>query len=464
MFRGSYKSFIGMMLAVFLCALMLIPSAARGKETEEVQPKTLRSFIQSLDFSKEQDILRRFRRAYVPSDSITDINGKTGEFTITGSGLLTFPQADKVLFALWSAEDQSDLHWYEAKLSADGSCRTTGNVANHKHHFGKYQVHMYVVGYDGSKQRIAAANAQIKGDNYIYTYAARKNQTAYVVRIANPNIDGNPSDHVKAGIWSNFNDKDDLKWYPMKKVGEDLWETTVRSAAHKHGGVYNAHIYCGDKFLTKTQFAMKRPEPGTGSTKMIALTFDDGPGKNTGKILAQLKKYKAHATFFVVGPNAERYPKTLKAIMAAGCEIGNHSYHHSKLGNAAKDEIQEEISSVNKIVKDTTGKSIQLLRPPYGDVGDSLRQNAGMPMILWSIDSLDWKTRDTEKTIDCIMENAQDGDIVLMHDIHDETVAAAIELIPMLEEEGFQLVTVSELASAKGEILQNGIAYGSIKK
>ena len=85
-------------------------------------------------------------------------------------------------------------------------------------------------------------------------------------------------------------------------------------------------------------------------------------------------------------------------------------------------------------------------------------------MILWSIDSLDWKTRDTEKTIDCIMENAQDGDIVLMHDIHDETVAAAIELIPMLEDEGFQLVTVSELASAKGEILQNGIAYGSIKK
>lgn len=99
------------------------------------------------------------------------------------------------------------------------------------------------------------------------------------------------------------------------------------------------------------------------------------------------------------------------------------------------------------------------MRPPYGAVSDALRENAEKPMILWNIDTLDWKTRNVQQTVDNVMNDVKDGDIILMHDIYKETIDAALELIPKLEQEGYQLVTVSELAQAKGQILENGKVY-----
>ena len=99
------------------------------------------------------------------------------------------------------------------------------------------------------------------------------------------------------------------------------------------------------------------------------------------------------------------------------------------------------------------------MRPPYGAISQTVKENVDMPMILWNIDTLDWKTRDAEKTIENVMENVKDGDIILLHDIHTETIDAAIKLIPMLQEEGYQLVTVSELAGAKGIKMEKGAKY-----
>ena len=104
------------------------------------------------------------------------------------------------------------------------------------------------------------------------------------------------------------------------------------------------------------------------------------------------------------------------------------------------------------------------MRPPYGAINDTVKANVGMPMILWSIDTLDWKTRNAQSTINNVMTKVKDGDIILMHDIHTETVDAALTLIPKLEEAGYQLVTVSEMAQAKGVTLENGKAYSTIVK
>ena len=104
------------------------------------------------------------------------------------------------------------------------------------------------------------------------------------------------------------------------------------------------------------------------------------------------------------------------------------------------------------------------MRPPYGAINDTVKQNAGLPMILWSIDTLDWKTRNTQSTIDAVMNNVQDGAVILMHDIHTQSIDAAIALIPKLQEAGYQLVTISEMAEAKGIQMENGGKYGFFQK
>lgn len=142
-----------------------------------------------------------------------------------------------------------------------------------------------------------------------------------------------------------------------------------------------------------------------------------------------------------------------------GCELGNHSYDHPKFTKISIADMQAQINDTNRAIEAITGEPASVLRPPYGLINEDVKQNVGMPMILWSVDTLDWKTRDTQATIDAVLENAGDGDIVLMHDIHEPTVNAAIELIGKLQDQGYSLVTVSELAKARGYELVNGEKY-----
>lgn len=194
---------------------------------------------------------------------------------------------------------------------------------------------------------------------------------------------------------------------------------------------------------------------------MVALTFDDGPGKRTGELLAKLEEYHAHATFFMLGQKVSSYPEEVGKMKEIGCELGNHSYDHANLGKSDAAKVIDEITSTNDKVAAITGENPTVMRPPYGSISDTLKQNVGMPMILWNIDTLDWKTRNARATIDNVMNNVKDGDVILMHDIHSETIDAALELIPKLQEAGYQLVTVSELAAAKGKALESGGRYSN---
>ena len=192
---------------------------------------------------------------------------------------------------------------------------------------------------------------------------------------------------------------------------------------------------------------------------MIALTFDDGPGKYTMRLLEALEENHAKATFFMQGKNVELYEKEVAKMKEIGCELGNHSYDHPKFTKISIADMQAQINDTNRAIEAITGEPASVLRPPYGLINEDVKQNVGMPMILWSVDTLDWKTRDTQATIDAVLENAGDGDIVLMHDIHEPTVNAAIELIGKLQDQGYSLVTVSELAKARGYELVNGEKY-----
>lgn len=193
---------------------------------------------------------------------------------------------------------------------------------------------------------------------------------------------------------------------------------------------------------------------------MVALTFDDGPGKDTDRLLEALKKYNARATFFMLGNNAKNYDSVIKKMKDMNCELGNHSTTHAQLTKLSAEAIKKEIQTTSEYIKNAAGVGPTVMRPPYGAVNATVKQNVGLPMILWSVDTLDWKTKSTPKTVESIM-TAKDGDIILLHDIHTTSVDAAIEAIPKLIEKGFQLVTVSEMAEAKGQKLELGVKYFS---
>ncbi|WP_461815966.1 polysaccharide deacetylase family protein [Faecalimonas sp.] len=198
---------------------------------------------------------------------------------------------------------------------------------------------------------------------------------------------------------------------------------------------------------------------------MLALTFDDGPGVDTEKILDVLKANGARATFFMLAPKVEKYPNAVKKMKDIGCELANHSTTHTDLTKLTPEEIRKELSTtVHAVAKVTGGFPTTLVRPPYGKKNATVKATVGQPIIMWSIDTLDWKTRNAQSTINNVLKNAKDGDIVLMHDIHKQSVEAAVQLIPMLVQRGYQLVTVSELAEARGVTMESGASYSQFRK
>lgn len=191
----------------------------------------------------------------------------------------------------------------------------------------------------------------------------------------------------------------------------------------------------------------------------VALTFDDGPGQYTDKLLDCLEENGAKATFYMLGQNVERYPDIVKRMHDLGMGLANHTYDHKNLTNLTQNQITDEIEQTNALIENAAGTPSDTLRPPGGSYNSTVQNLAGMPIVKWSIDTKDWKTKSEDETYQCVMDNVQDGSIVLMHDIHEWSVDAALRLIPDLREAGYKLVTVQELAQAKGITLEDGEVY-----
>ena len=198
--------------------------------------------------------------------------------------------------------------------------------------------------------------------------------------------------------------------------------------------------------------------------KMVALTYDDGPSKYTYKVLDVMEEYNAVCTFFIVGNRVSSYQDVVKREYELGCELANHTYDHEILTKLnSKDDIIEQVEKCNDTLEKLTGERPKIMRTPGGGRNETVDSAIGMPNILWSVDTLDWKTRDTDATIKAVKEEVTDGAIVLMHDLHDPTTEAAKTIVPYLIEEGYQLVTVSELAECRGIELEDGTRYYSMR-
>lgn len=197
---------------------------------------------------------------------------------------------------------------------------------------------------------------------------------------------------------------------------------------------------------------------------MIALTFDDGPGKYTEELLNMLDEYNARATFFMLGSNVEKYPEIVKRMKEMGCELGNHSWSHTNLLKLDDADVKGEIDSTNAAISAAAGQNASQLRPPFGAYDDRIKSLAGMPLMIWSVDTRDWERKNAAEITEYVLNTVEDGDVVLMHDIHSFSVESAIELIPELTERGFQLVTISEMAEARGISLEAGARYAGFYK
>lgn len=196
------------------------------------------------------------------------------------------------------------------------------------------------------------------------------------------------------------------------------------------------------------------------SKKMIALTFDDGPNYNTSKIIDVLNKYDIKATFFVLGSRAINNKDILKKMADSGMEIGNHTYNHLLLTKYDENKIRSEIEDTSEVIYSATKKRPKLLRPSYGSVNNKIKKVANMPIIIWDIDTLDWKYHNSKRITSRVVNKVRDGDIILMHDIYSASLNALSNIIPILHDNGYEFVTIDELFYYKGISLENGKVYG----
>ena len=195
-------------------------------------------------------------------------------------------------------------------------------------------------------------------------------------------------------------------------------------------------------------------DPSQHKTR-IAFTFDDGPGEYTDELLDCLEENNAHATFFMLGQNVGSWESTVQRMADIGCEIGSHSWDHPNLYDLSMDSVAKEFSDTDAALEKACGQKASVARAPYGNWSDDIISTVGKPFFTWSLDSMDWSYLDVNKDYDAVMNgDLTDGSIILMHDIHEPSVQAAIKMIPELVQKGYKLMTVSELAAAKGVTLQ----------
>ena len=195
---------------------------------------------------------------------------------------------------------------------------------------------------------------------------------------------------------------------------------------------------------------------------MIALTFDDGPSKHTARLLDIFATYGGKGTFFVVGNLIDNRADTVKRMADEGHEVAGHSWSHRQLTKLTPDELTDQIMTTRAKIYEVTGVDSTVIRPPYGAFNNDVKEvcsNLGIIMVNWSVDTLDWKNKNADMVYNAIMNDVKDGSIILCHDLHGTTVDAMERVIPDLIEQGYQLVTVSELLSYGDEEITAGKVY-----
>ena len=177
----------------------------------------------------------------------------------------------------------------------------------------------------------------------------------------------------------------------------------------------------------------------------LALTFDDGPSEYTITLSEGLKERGVQATFFLLGENMERNEAAVKQLAQDGHLLGNHSYHHVQLNKLSQSKACQEIVKTNNLIYEYTGIYPMYVRPPYGEWDTKLDCGIDMIPVFWSVDSLDWKLKNTDQIVKKVLAQVEDGDIILMHDGYYTSVEAAFQIVDNLKKEGFRFVTADKM-------------------
>lgn len=198
--------------------------------------------------------------------------------------------------------------------------------------------------------------------------------------------------------------------------------------------------------------------------KLIALTFDDGPSyAKTQKLIDELDKRNARVSFFMLGEHAIKQNDLVKEIYLRGHTIGSHTYDHKQLTKLDDEQLTYEINYTNEILENIIGEKVKYLRPPYGSYNKDILNKVDMSFILWNVDVEDWKLKDSKKISQYIIEHAKDGDIILLHDIHSETIEGVLMAIDELQNDNFAFVSINELLNYKDIQLETNVAYRYFK-
>lgn len=195
----------------------------------------------------------------------------------------------------------------------------------------------------------------------------------------------------------------------------------------------NASAYVADSIMEKPK---------------IAITFDDGPSAvYTPRLLDGLKERGVKATFFLIGQNIEKEggSEIVKRMYEEGHLIGNHTYHHVEITKVSNDEAYQELMLTNEAIENITGEEVQFMRPPFGLWQKELEKKIHVLPVMWSIDPLDWATENVDEIVNKVVTEAQENDIILLHDCYDSSIKAALRIIDLLQAEGYEFVTVDEL-------------------
>ena len=258
-------------------------------------------------------------------------------------------------------------------------------------------------------------------------------------------------------------DSENGSWKKLARVG-DVSTYNDKTADKNKSYWYCVRAGVDGKYFSDYGVATKTTSIDPNK-KMVALTYDDGPHDTyTAQILDVLEQYNARATFFVVGSRIEAYHKQVERAYDIGCEIGSHTYSHISLPSNTDATIKSEMSKTDALIKKYTGEPAIVMRPPGGSTSSRALAAVGKPAIMWSVDTRDWSHRNAATTVSHIKNNVYDGAIVLMHDLYAPTAQATKTIVPWLIDNGYQLVTVSELMYYRGINMRPGSVYNSAKR
>lgn len=194
---------------------------------------------------------------------------------------------------------------------------------------------------------------------------------------------------------------------------------------------------------TETTDAVSTKADGT---KEIALTFDDGPHpKWTPLLLEGLKQRGVFVTFFVIGESAKKYPKLIQQMEAQGHQIGNHTYSHVQLTRCPVSHALSQIQKTQEVIQSITKKTPKFIRPPFGSWNEVLAEKTSLTAVLWDVDPYDWKNQDCRKIVDSIKAQTKDQSIILLHDVYETSVQAALEIVDYYQNLGYRFCRVDEI-------------------